>query len=355
MKRVLKPSGSLYLHCDPKASHYLKMVLDTIFGADNFRNEIVWCYSGGGVPRDDFPRKHDIIFRYSMSETVTFNVERKPYGKHIKSGKRATDLGGTRSVEYNKKGTPINDWWDDINPLINWHKERLGYPTQKPLKLLERILKISSNEGDFVLDPFCGCGTTVNAAESLNRQWIGIDISQFSTGLIRKRLLDNFGELRRQDITRIGVPSTTREAKSLFKTSPFEFEKWVCGAVGAEGMFHDPGTPGPDGGVDGVIPFYFSEPGLENDKVEKTFAIVQVKGGNVSPDNVKALSTTVRETGAKCGVFVCFQDYMNTVNNNKERKQLKDWTGEFPFIQGFSIEQLVKGELPTLPGLSRAL
>ena len=247
------------------------------------------------------------------------------------------------------------DVWTDIPSLNNMAHERLGYPTQKPLALLERVISASSRVGDVLLDPFCGCGTAVHAAETLGRQWIGIDISQFATGLIRKRLLDNFKELRRTDITRIGVPNNVREAKSLFRSSAFEFEKWVCGAVGAEGMFHDPGTPGADGGVDGVIPFYHTEKLVSTQKPELAHAIVQVKGGHVTPDSVRGLSTVVRETGAKCGVFVCFRQYMNTVNNNREKKLIKDVMGDFPFIQGFSVEQLVNGELPNLPALRKAL
>jgi len=173
--------------------------MDCIFGMKNFRNEIVWCYAGGGVPKQDFPRKHDIIFRYSKSNKIIFNVEYRKYGDI--GSKRATDLGGTRKTEYRKEGTPLNDWWVDLKPIINWSKERTGYPTQKPIKLLERIIKASSNEGDIVLDPFCGCATTCIAAEKLNRNWIGIDISFKAYDLVRERLkkevnqdLNNWGK-----------------------------------------------------------------------------------------------------------------------------------------------------------------
>ena len=122
MKRLLKPTGSIYLHCDPTASHYLKIIMDDIFGdgKKNYRNEIVWCYSGGGIPKKDYPRKHDIIFRYSKTRDVVFNVAYRPYGEHNTTGQRATDNDGTRSVDYNPEGTPITDWWTDIKPLINW-------------------------------------------------------------------------------------------------------------------------------------------------------------------------------------------------------------------------------------------
>ena len=188
MKRILQNTGSIYLHCDPTMSHYIKILMDIIFGEKNFRNEIAWCYSGGGIPKKDYPRKKDIIFRYSKTNDYIFNIEYRPYGEHNKTGKRATDLNGKRKVEYREEGTPFNDWWIDIKPIINWSGQKTGYPTQKPLDLLERIIKASSNEGDLVLDPFCGCATTCVASENLNRQWIGIDVSVKAYDLVRKRL-----------------------------------------------------------------------------------------------------------------------------------------------------------------------
>ena len=207
LKRILKDSGSIYLHCDPTMSHYLKLVMDAIFGRRNFRNEIVWCYAGGGVPKNDFPRKHDVVLRYA-GESRTFNVERKQYGAHAISGQRATDLGGTRSVEYNPKGTPVNDWWTDIKPIINWSSEKTGYPTQKPVALLDRIIKASSNINDIVFDPFCGCSTTLVAADRLHRQWIGIDISSKAVDLVINRIKQDQG-LFRNIIARDDIPQRT--------------------------------------------------------------------------------------------------------------------------------------------------
>ena len=189
MHRVLKETGSLYWQCDSTMSHSIKLMLDIIFGKQNFRNEIVWCYAGGGIPSKDYPRKHDIVFRYSKSSDYIFNVKYKEYGQHINVSKtRATSHGGGRSVEYNKQGTPVNDWWDDIQPIINWHRERMGYPTQKPLQLFERIIEASSQQGDLVLDPFCGCATTPIAALRLKRHFIGIDVNGIAMRLIQKRL-----------------------------------------------------------------------------------------------------------------------------------------------------------------------
>ena len=361
MKRVLKKTGSIYLHCDPTASHYLKMIMDAVFGNENFKNEISWCYKRMSTKgQTHFSRCHDIVFWYGNG-TPKFNVDavRLPYAESSKkrAGYAKTSLGGgapeSGVCELNEDGRFPEDWWEI--PFIRPNsKERLGYPTQKPLALLERIIKASSDRNDVVLDPFCGCGTTVHAAESLKRQWIGIDISQFSAGLIRNRLLKNFTYLDRKDIPILGCPLTVADAEDLADSDRFEFEKWACGEVGAQGLYHEPGERGSDGGVDGVIPFYFSKEGLGTGPPEKTFAVLQVKSGKVNPDNVKALSTTVRQSGAKCGVFICFEKYMNTVENNREKKKLKDWTGEFNFIQGLSVERIINGEMPNIPGLRKA-
>lgn len=214
----------------------------------------------------------------------------------------------------------------------------MGYPTQKPLSLLERIIKASSNPGDIVLDPFCGCGTTVHAAEQLNRRWIGIDISKFSTGLIRDRILHNFKYLNADDIDMRGIPETVAEARDLARSDAFEFEKWVCGYIGAEGMFREPGAKGADGGVDGVLKFF---PVREGKKMKPEYAIVQVKGGNVSPDAVKALHETVRRYEATAGVMVCFADQLGTVENQRVKATFRDAWGSYPVIQGYSIEALL--------------
>ena len=186
--RVMKPTGSVYLHCDPTSSHYLKIVMDAVFGRDNFRNEIVWCYRGGGVPRQDFARKHDVILRYSKSDNYVFHPQYTPYSDA--SRKLVKSRGGVSiddKVRDLERGAHMPDWWSDINSLQTWSPERTGYPTQKPLRLLERIIRASSNEGDVVMDPFCGCGTTIHAAEMLGRSWIGIDVEPLSLHILRDR------------------------------------------------------------------------------------------------------------------------------------------------------------------------
>ncbi len=201
MHRLLKPTGSLYLHCDPTASHYLKMLLDSVFGPENARNEIVWCYRGGGVPKKDFARKHDIILRYSLGPP-TFNVDavRIPFSEDSTDRLKYTARSFRKGATYdtyrpNPKGKHPEDWWV-MQPIMPSSKERVGYPTQKPLALLERILQASSNEGDMVLDPFCGCATACVSAERLGRQWIGIDISQKAVELVESRLQAAIDELK---------------------------------------------------------------------------------------------------------------------------------------------------------------
>ena len=266
-----------------------------------------------------------------------------------------TKNGIARRKRYldESKGLKAQDIWTDIEALRSWHEERLGYPTQKPEALLERIISASSNEGDLVLDPFCGCGTTVHAAEKLGRRWIGIDISSFSTGLVRERLLRAFPLLDKDAIFMEGeIPLTIDDARSLSHQNKFEFEKWVCGHIGAEGMFHDPGTPGADGGVDGVLKFYRIRP---EKKLKPEYAIVQVKGGHVTPDAVRALRTTVSRFEVTAGVMVCFDQYMRTVENQRSRETFRDALGTYPVIQGYSVENLLANAPLNLPlyGLRR--
>ena len=216
MKRILKPTGSIYLHCDPTASHYLKSLMDSVFGAANFRNEVVWAYRGGGVPKSDFARKHDIIFRYGKTKVVTFNVDavRVPYSQDSTDRLQYTARSFRSSGTYdnyrpNPKGKHPEDWWV-MQPIMPSSRERLGYPTQKPLALLDRIIKASSNEGDVVLDPFCGCATTCIAAERLDRQWIGIDLSALAVKLVEERARNELGLMGGvQAIARSDIPMRT--------------------------------------------------------------------------------------------------------------------------------------------------
>ena len=198
LKRLLKPSGSLYLHCDPRASHYLKMILDAIFGKHHFGNEIVWCYATGGASPRVFAKKHDIILFYAKElSRHTFHTPRVPYTSVIPK---------KYAHKYHKEGKIMLDWWSDVQALSSMNRERTGYPTQKPLALLRRIILASSNEGEMVLDPFCGCATACVAAQQEKRQWTGIDISPKAAELMLTRCREELGVESADIIHRKDIP-----------------------------------------------------------------------------------------------------------------------------------------------------
>ena len=207
MERLLKPTGSIYLHCDSTMSHYLKLAMDAVFGRKNFRNEIAWCYTGPSNTKRWFPRKHDVVFWYTKSNDWTFNADavRVPYIK-LETGKTSGIF--KQAATLDSSGKVPESWWTNFTPVGRIKHERTGYPTQKPLALLERIIKASSNEGDMVLDPFCGCATSLVAADRLDRQWVGIDISGLAVKLVERRIKDDQGLF--QNITpRIDNPQRT--------------------------------------------------------------------------------------------------------------------------------------------------
>ena len=217
MRRLVKPTGSIYLHCDPTMSHYLKLVMDAIFGRDQFRNEIVWYYRGAGTPRNDFARRHDVILRYARSRRqVYFNPDpaRQPYADatldrfthYIGNVRGDRDYG---IQQLNPLGKHPDDVFSDIQPIAPSAKARLGYPTQKPIELVERIISTSSVKEDVVLDPFCGCATACIAAERLHRRWVGIDISPKAAELVNHRMHDELGLLAWRATHRTDVPQRT--------------------------------------------------------------------------------------------------------------------------------------------------
>ena len=247
LHRILKSSGTIYLHCDPTMSHYLKIIMDAIFGRKMFRNEIVWCYRGGGVPKYDFARKHDVLLRYSKTKQVTFNVNdiRLPYSDDVLSSTPSRYNKSYRANKVyegyspNKKGKHPEDWWP-IQPIMPSSKERTGYPTQKPLVLLDRVIKASSNEGDMVLDPFCGCATACVSAHNLNREWTGIDISEKAYHLVRDRIADA-GGLFYNLTQRTDIPRRTDLGKIPKYNSKVMLPRF-CGrfTVWDSGSFFDP-------------------------------------------------------------------------------------------------------------------
>ncbi len=347
LKRVMKPTAMLYLHCDPTASHYLKLILDHVFSPANYRNEIVWCYSGGGIPKSDFPRKHDVILRYSKTGNYKYVPLYRPYSPGTVKRGRTAVKGKYFEQGLREEGTPVQDWWTDIPKITSPDDpEKLGYPTQKHTALLERIIGCSTDsEEDVVFDPFCGCGTTLHVAEKLNRNWIGIDISRFSVGMVRSRLIESFERRIADHIEISGVPATPEAAGQLAHDNPWEFEKWVCGQLGARGLYKRRGEKDSDDGIDGVIEFY-ANPG------NKSFAIVQVKGGVIKPNDVKALYADVlTEPEATAGIFVCFEKYRHTAKNAAPSKTFRDQIAgsEWPVIQVLSVEEMLAGSMPKLP------
>ena len=216
MHRLLKETGSLYLHCDPTASHYLKGVMDTIFDVKNYRNEIIWHYHTGGASKRWFPKKHDTILLYSKSDEYRFFPERIRVPRTPKSLKRAANPKGARiSADDTHKLAP--DVWVDVPALNPMANERLGYPTQKPRALYERMIKASSNEGEIVMDPFAGCGTTLDAAQTLNRAWIGINITNLSLDPMQRRLADRHGLKPSIDYEIHGYPTNMQEVQALVR------------------------------------------------------------------------------------------------------------------------------------------
>jgi DNA modification methylase len=303
--RVLKPTGSFYLHCDPTASHYLKLVLDAVFcgqGGD-YLNEILWCYKSGGASKSWYAKKHDTIFLYCKGNKYTFNPQKEKSYMKPSSGKNPAqtyykDKDGSYTLVYTK------DWWTDIGMLSTDAKERLGYPTQKPETLLERIINTSSNKGDVVLDAYCGCGTTVAVAQSLERKWIGIDITFQSISLILKRLEDKYPDTFddiEQNILLDGVPRDLASAVALAnrkddKTRK-EFEKWMI-LTYSKNQARINEKKGADGGVDGIA--YFLKDKSENGK-----AIFQVKSGKTGRGDLAKLNSDRIREKADFGILLC--------------------------------------------------
>jgi site-specific DNA-methyltransferase (adenine-specific) len=326
MRRILKPTGSIYLHCDPTASHYIKVIMDGVFGHSNFRNEIIWCYDRWISVSADFQRNHDVILRYSKTKDFIFNTIREIDEKRRKTLERGytTNLlhNGERQLivykgsEHKKniqelikkekfarvlyrepEGNPLRDWWA-INIIHPKAKERLGYPTQKPITLLKRIIEASSNPNDIVFDPFCGCGTTIYAAYLLGRKWIGCDIAILSVRLIRDVLLKRYGLKEEIDYEVSGVPLSVEGAEYLFDRDPRQFQHW---SVELAGGFASTKTTG-DKGIDGRVHFETEGGKLKN-------MVLSVKGGKLTPEFMRELRGVVdrEESDTKMGGLICLQ------------------------------------------------
>ena len=396
LRRVLKPTGSIYLHCDPTASHYLKIVMDAVFSPENFRSEIIWKRTSGHSDAERFGSTHDVILFFAKSEHAIWNAQYQPYEESYTeqyyrykdaNGRRfmSADLGaaglqgggydyvwkGVRRVwrcpqetmeRYDRenkifytrngiprlkrfldeaKGLPAQDVWTDIEALRSWHQEKLGYPTQKPEALLERIIIASSNEGGMVLDPFCGCGTSIVAAQKLNRRWIGIDITHLAINLIKVRLSDAFGK---KDIYKvIGEPEDLESARALAEQDKYQFQAWALGLVGARPPVTKKGA---DKGIDSRI--Y-----LTDREGETKTIIISVKGGGVTSSQVRDLRGVIEREEAAIGVFLTLEK--PTAAMRKEAAEAGFYQtrtvggSKHPRLQILTIEELLKGKKIDMP------
>lgn len=355
LHRVLKPTGSLYLHCDPTASHYLKLLLDGVFGAGSYQNEIIWSYRRWPTKAKRFQRMHDVIFFYAKRDGLqTFHTLLEPPTESSmkrwkgRAQKVTFDEQGNRNPTQeagdDSAGVAMNAVWN-IPIIAPVAKERLGYPTQKPLALLERMISASSNEGDVVLDPFCGCGTAVDAAQKLGRQWIGIDVTHLSIGLIERRMKDRYGEDLQYEVH--GTPNDLDSALKLAADEPHQFQYWITQAV--DGQPYQGGRKGADRGVDGYL--YFTG---HDRKTEA--AIISVKAGrNVGVAMVRDLKGVIEREKAPIGIFIC------AVNPSREMEREAAAAGvyegadgrSYPRLQIFTLAEYFQGLRPKVPLLDR--
>lgn len=400
LHRVLKETGSLYLHCDPTASHYLKLVLDAVFGPDRFVNEITWkrshAHNDAKQGSKHYGRTADIILFYSKSEKRTWNVQYTPYSQEYidrdyrrvdENGRRyrISDLRGPGGAEkgnpfyevmgvsrhwaYSKvrmdqmiaegrviqtrpgavpqykryldemPGVPVQDIWTDIKLLNNRDKETLGYPTQKPVALLERIIGASSNPGDVVLDPFCGCGTAVDAAQKLGRHWIGIDITHIAIGMIETRMREGYPGIAFETH---GVPKDLDSAIKLANDDKHQFQQWACWQVGG----YPREKKGGDKGVDGWFNYL-----AEGGKIET--GVISVKGGeNLNPGMVRDLGRVMERDKHRFGLFITAAMPTKGVRDEIASHPLIETEfGRFPAMQVVVIAQLIHGPKADLPPL----
>ena len=442
LRRVLKPTGSLYLHCDPTASHYLKIVLDTVFGKKNFRNEVVWRRTNAHNSSRSYGRIHDVLLFYVKANNYKFTPQTRPYSKgyvedafryrdergvyrhgdptgaETRTGdsgqpwqgydptragrhwaipaylredleRRGETLDGLTSQEKldlalryglihlpqtaggqpaikryltDRKGTNLQDIWatqpftegtlweteECIDADVRWltagDRERLGYPTQKPEGLLERIIATSSNEGDVVLDPFCGCGTAVAVAQKLNRQWLGIDITHLAVALMKARLKTMFDLDPGADYEVVGEPRDVGSAHALWEQDPFQFQFWAVSLLEAQPQ--DQQKRGADRGIDGLL-YFIDGPRRTPQKV-----VVQVKGGRVSSPQVRDLKGVVEREKAALGLFISLEEPTRDMKAEEASGGFYHsdlWQQDYPKIQLRTIGQLLSGQGFDLP------
>jgi len=387
LRRVLKATGSIYLHCDPTASAHLRLLMDAVFGPENFKGEIIWKCTSAHSNARRLGKIHQTLLFYAKSDAFLWNPVYMPYDpEYIKKYYRYTDQDGrrfmsdnlvghkgvnpeyewrgiTRPWRYPKKrldeldaagrifwtrnnfprykryldempGMPLQSIWTDIQHIVSWSKEGLGYPTQKPEALLERIIKASSNEGDLVLDPFCGCGTAVSVAQRLNRRWIGIDITYLATNLIKSRLRDAFGEGVRYEL--VGEPRDLASAGQLAKTDPYQFQWWALGLVEARPVEQKKGA---DKGIDGRIEFH------DERTSRKTKSIIfSVKAGKTGVAHVRDLRGVIEREDAAIGILISMQEPTRDMRKEAAHAGLYEssfWGKRYPRLQLITIAELL--------------
>lgn len=402
LHRVLKPTGSLYLHCDPTASHYLKIILDTIFGPTNFRNEISWRRSNPKSNNSsNFANCRDVLLRYAKTEKALFN---KIFGEHdpeyVEKAYRYIDEMGRRyrllpllnpnddrpnlTYEFlgikkvwrwtkermekayadglvvqlkpgavpqyklfldDSPGRTVTNDWNDIQQVAG--NEALGYPTQKPLALLERIIQASSNPGDIILDPFCGCGTAVAAAEKLGRRWLGIDVTHLAISVMKSRMLEMFPGIAFQTI---GEPRDLGAARALAGQDRYQFQWWALSLVKARPLGGQEGSKqgkkGADRGIDGIIPF------LDDTTGQPKRAVVQVKSGHVRAGDIRDLRGTLEREQAQLGAFVTLEPPSREMLTEAAAAgfyRSPGWQRDYPRLQVLTIEQLLGGAAVKMP------
>jgi DNA modification methylase len=401
LRRVLKPTGSIYLHCDPTASHYLKLLLDAVFGPANFRCDLRWKRtSAHGNARVNYSAASDQLLFYSKSDSYRFNIqylgyseaymeryfchtdergrryklenlrnpgvrpnlqyEYKGYKPHANgwaiSKERMEQLdregrlyfpkdpgGKIRLKQYldEMKGVPVSDTWVDIPPINSQAQERLGYPTQKPEALLERMVQASSNEGDTVLDPFCGCGTAIAVAERLKRRWIGIDITYLAITLMKHRLRDAFGDASTYEV--IGEPVSLPDAEALAASDPYQFQWWSLGLVGARPVEQKKGA---DQGIDGRLYFH------DEAKAKTKQIVLSVKAGKTGSAHVDALRGVMDKAQAEIGVLITMQEPTKPMREAAASAGFytsPGWNSKHPRLQILTIRELLEGKRVDYP------
>lgn len=409
LHRVLKPTGSIYLHCDPTASHYLKMLLDAIFGPTLFRNEIAWKRTNARSTPQRWPRIHDVLLFYTKTDFFAFNSIKvaadksklphtlitgpdglkyqtfeltapgktnegesgKPwrgynpsaFGRHWANGEGEREQWDSAGlIHWPKPGSAggfprrraespfdpdsrqvvVGDVWTDIDRINQAAKERLGYPTQKPEALLERILQASTNPGDVVLDPFCGCGTTIAAAQKLGRIWIGIDVTNLAISLIKHRLLSAYGEHLKYDV--VGEPVSVSDAEKLAADDPYQFQWWALGLVGARPVEQKKGA---DRGIDGRLFFHD-----EDVKGETKQIIFSVKAGHTTVSHVRDLVGVVQRESAALGVLITMEKPTKPMRTEAASAGFYKgpWDGkDYPKIQLLTVGELLDGRTINMP------